>query len=106
MDGVKTGGLPNTRISSGETCLLAILPQNTKFIGGHGRDYTMADVKDYRKMLAETIKIVQKGMQDGKSVEDMKKGDVLKDYKSWGVFLDFLDTDYWIASIHDSYKSE
>jgi cyclase len=83
-----------------------IFPQNTKFIGGHGRDYTMADVKDYRKMLADTIKIVRKGMKAGKSVEYMKKEDVLKDYKSWGVFLDFLDTDYWIASIYDSYKSD
>jgi glyoxylase-like metal-dependent hydrolase (beta-lactamase superfamily II) len=81
-------------------------PQGIKFIGGHGRDYSMADVKEYRKMLVDTIKIVQKGMQDGKSVEDMKKDDVLKDYKSWGVFLEFLNTDYWIASVHDSYKNE
>ncbi len=81
-------------------------PQGIKFIGGHGRDYTMAEVKDYRKMLTDTIKIVQMGMNDGKSVEDMKKEDVLKDYKSWGVFLDFLDTDYWIASIHDSHKDD
>jgi glyoxylase-like metal-dependent hydrolase (beta-lactamase superfamily II) len=83
-----------------------IFPQNTKFIGGHGRDYTMADVKDYRKMLEETIKIVRKEMAAGKSVEDMKKEDVLKDYKSWGVFLDFLDADYWITAVHDSYKNE
>jgi glyoxylase-like metal-dependent hydrolase (beta-lactamase superfamily II) len=83
-----------------------IFPKNTKFIGGHGRDYTLADVRDYRKMLEETIKIVRKGMTAGKSVEDMKKEDVLKDYKSWGVFLEFLDTDYWITSIHDSYKSD
>lgn len=33
-------------------------PQGTKFIGGHGRDYSMTKVKDYRKMLADTIKIV------------------------------------------------
>jgi len=83
-----------------------IFPQSTKFIGGHGRDYTMAEVRDYRKMLADTIKIVQKGMKAGKSVEVLKQEDVLKDYKSWGVFLDFLDTDYWIASIYDSYKNE
>ena len=81
-------------------------PQGVKFIGGHGRDYSMAEVKDYRKMLADTIKIVQTEMEAGKSVEEMKSEDVLKDYKSWGVFLDFLDTDYWIASIHDSFKHE
>jgi cyclase len=81
-------------------------PQNTKFIGGHGRDYEKAEVKEYRKMLADTINIVQKGMKDGKSVEVMKQEDVLKDYQSWGVFLDFLDTDSWIASIYNSYKNE
>jgi cyclase len=85
---------------------IALFPQSTKFIGGHGRDYTMEDVKDYRKMLSDTISIVHKGMKAGKSVDDMKKEDVLKDYKSWGVFLEFLDTDYWITSIHDSYKNE
>ena len=83
-----------------------IFPQNTKFIGGHGRDYTMIDVEDYRKMLEETIKIVRKGIKMGKSVDDLKNEDVLKDYKSWGVFLDFLDTDYWITSICDSFKNE
>ncbi len=81
-------------------------PQGIKFIGGHGRDYSMAEVKDYRKMLMDSMKIVQKGMQDGKSVEDMKKEDVLKDYESWGIFLEFLDTDSWIASIYNSYKNE
>jgi cyclase len=81
-------------------------PKDTKYIGGHGKDYVLEDVKDYRKMLSDTIKIVQKGMKDGKSVDDMKNEDVLKDYESWGVFLEFLDTDYWITSIHDSYKNE
>ncbi len=83
-----------------------IFPQNTKFIGGHGRDYTMVDLNDYRKMLEETIKIVKKGVAAGKSAENMKKEDVLKDYKSWGVFLEFLDTDNWITSIYNSYKDE
>ena len=81
-------------------------PKDTKYIGGHGRDYTLGDVQDYRKMLTDTIKIVQKGIQGGKSVDDMKNEDVLKDYESWGIFLEFLNTDYWITSIYDSYKNE
>ena len=81
-------------------------PKDTKYIGGHGRDYTLGDVQDYRKMLTYTIKIVQKGIQGGKSVDDMKNEDVLKDYESWGIFLEFLNTDYWITSIYDSYKNE
>jgi len=81
-----------------------IFPEDTKFIGGHGRDYTMAEVKDYRSMLLDTINIVREGMKSGKSIEDMIKEDVLKDYKSWGVFLEFLNTDTWIKSIYQSYK--
>jgi glyoxylase-like metal-dependent hydrolase (beta-lactamase superfamily II) len=81
-------------------------PEGTKFIGGHGRDYTLEDVKDYRKMLDDTIKIVKKGMKDGKSVEDMINEDVLAEYKSWGIFLDFLDTDNWITSICNSFVND
>lgn len=78
-------------------------PEDTKFIGGHGRDYTMSDVKDYREMLSDTIKIVREGMKSGKSIEDMRQEDVLKDYESWGVFLEFLNTDTWIEFIYQSY---
>jgi cyclase len=85
--------------------VMDIFPQDTKFIGGHGRDYTMAEVKDYRNMLSDTIKIVRKGMKSGKSMEDMIQEDVLKDYKSWGVFLEFLNTDTWIEFIYQSYKN-
>jgi glyoxylase-like metal-dependent hydrolase (beta-lactamase superfamily II) len=85
---------------------IGLFPPSTKFIGGHGRDYTLEDVKDYRKMLTDTINIVHKKIKAGKSVEDLKQEDVLKDYKSWGVFLEFLDTDYWITSIFNSYKNE
>lgn len=83
-----------------------IFPENIKFIGGHGRDYTMAEVKDYRNMLSDTIKIVRQGMKSGKSVEDMRKENVLKDYESWGVFLEFLNTDTWIEFIYQSYKDQ
>jgi cyclase len=85
--------------------VIDIFPEDTKLIGGHGRDYTMAEVKDYRSMLLDTIKIVREGMKSGKSIEDMIKEDVLKDYKSWGVFLEFLNTDTWIKSIYQSLKN-
>ena len=81
-----------------------IFPEDTKFIGGHGRDYTMEEVKDYRNMLSDTIEIVREGMKSGKSIEDMRQEDVLKDYESWGVFLEFLNTDTWIEFIYRSYK--
>jgi hypothetical protein len=44
-------------------------------------------------------------MEEGKSVEDMQKERVLKDYESYNTFLRGLDTDYWIGAVYQSIKS-
>jgi len=81
-----------------------IFPDDTKFISGHGRDLSMDGVKDYYKMLLTTADIVKKGMGAGKSIADMRKERVLKDYESYNVLLDWLTTDYWIEAVYTSYK--
>jgi glyoxylase-like metal-dependent hydrolase (beta-lactamase superfamily II) len=83
--------------------VIEVFPSDTKFIGGHGRDYTMKDVIEYRQMLKETIAKVRAEMEKGKTVEDMKRMNVLQEWESWGEFLSFLNTDYWIESIYTSY---
>jgi glyoxylase-like metal-dependent hydrolase (beta-lactamase superfamily II) len=83
--------------------VIDVFPKDTKFIGGHGRDYTLKDVIEYRKMLKETIARVRAEMEKGKTVEDMKRSNVLQGWESWGEFLSFLNTDYWIESIYKSY---
>jgi len=83
--------------------IVVIYPPGTKFIAGHGRDYTMDDLKDYRRMLQTTIGIVQREMQAGRSLEQIQKAQVLKEWESWGEFLKFLNCDTWIESIFTSY---
>jgi len=78
-------------------------PSATKFIAGHGRDYTMANLKDYRQMLQTTIDIVHKEMKAGKDLGQIQKADVLKEWESWGEFLTFLNCDTWIECIVTSY---
>jgi cyclase len=85
---------------------LDIFPEDTKFISGHGKDSTYEDVKNYQKMLLTTIEIIKKEMMKGKSFQDMQKEKVLKDYESWGTFLTFLNTDYWINAVYTSYKDK
>jgi len=85
---------------------LDIFPEDTKFISGHGKDSTYEDVKNYQKMLLTTIEIVKKEMKAGKNLADMQKEKVLKDYESWGTFLTFLNTDYWINAVYASYKDK
>jgi hypothetical protein len=79
-------------------------PEGTKFIGGHGRDYSVQDVKDYRMMLIETIDIVREGMKAGKSAEAMQQEKILENYESWGEFLPFLNADRWIEFIFSSFE--
>ena len=81
-----------------------VFPGNTKFISGHGRDLPMEGFLDYQKMLLTTIEIVKKGMEEGKSVEDMQKERVLKNYESYNTFLRGLDTNYWIGAVYQSRK--
>jgi len=83
--------------------IVDIFPPETKFIAGHGRDYTMDDLKDYRQMLQTTIGIVQNEMEAGKSLKQIQKALVLKKWDSWGEFLTFLNCDTWIEFIFTSY---
>ena len=81
-----------------------VFPENTKFIPGHGRDLTMKEFMDYQKMLHTTIDIVKKGMKSGKSVEDMVKEKVLKDFEVYNTFIPELNTDFWIGAVYRNYK--
>ena len=53
-------------------------------------------------MLTETIDYVRKGMQSGKSLEDLKKAGVPDKWKSWG--NGFIKTDQWVETIYNSLK--
>jgi cyclase len=84
--------------------IIDFFPSDIKFIAGHGREYGMDDLKEYQKMLLTTIEIVRKEMKKGKSVEETKSANVLERWKDWGVYLEFLNTDYWIDAICRSYQ--
>lgn len=84
--------------------VIDFFPSDTKFIAGHGRDYSMNDLKEYQKMLITTIEIVRTEMKKGESVEETKSAKVLERWKDWGVYLEFLNTDYWIDAVYKSYQ--
>ena len=86
--------------------IIDIFPPQTKFISGHGKNYTFEDVVNYQRMLLATIEIVRKNMEAGKSVREMRREKVLKGYETWNIFIPFLNTDYWIEAVYNSYKDE
>lgn len=86
--------------------IVDIFPPNTIFIAGHGRDFTIEDVKQYKQMIGTTIDIVTSNMRAGKSLDEMQADDILNEFKHLGLFLDFLNTDKWIEFIFNSYKTD
>ncbi len=83
---------------------LEAFPQDVTFVSGHGKELSHAGVRDYKQMLLDTVEIVKAGKQSGKSIEDLKREDVLAEYKDWAFYLEFLDTDYWIEAVYNSLR--
>jgi hypothetical protein len=84
--------------------VIHVFPKETIFISGHGKDVGLAGVTHYREMLLKTIQIVKKGMAAGKSLAQLKKDKVLRDFASYEIYLPFLNMDYWIGAIYSRYR--
>jgi glyoxylase-like metal-dependent hydrolase (beta-lactamase superfamily II) len=83
--------------------VLQDLPADARIIPGHGPLASKADLQGYLAMLKETTGIVEKGLQQGKTAEQLKKDKVLAAYDAkWGA--GFIKTDNWIDTIANSLK--
>ena len=83
--------------------LIEIIPEGAKIIPGHGPLADINDLKAFAGMLRETTGIVQKAIQEGKSLEDIKaKGFSKVLVRKWG--HGFLNTDQWITIVYNSYQ--
>jgi glyoxylase-like metal-dependent hydrolase (beta-lactamase superfamily II) len=86
--------------------IIDIFPADTLFINGHGKNCTLEDVVKYQRMLLSSIEIVRNHMKAGKSIKEMRRESVLRDFKKWDSFIYFLNTDYWIEAVFNSYKDK
>lgn len=81
--------------------IITMMPADIKIIPGHGRIYTIEELKEYKKMVIETTNIVKKEFEKGKIPDEMKKGEILKDWKDWGEAFSCND---WIDYVYNSLK--
>jgi len=79
----------------------AQLPNDVKVIPGHGQLATLSDVREYSAMLKGTSTAVQAAINQGKSVDQMKKDKVLAawDKKYSG---QFITSDLFIETLYNS----
>lgn len=80
--------------------ILPTLPDDVKIIPGHGPLSNRKELQAYREMLVETSAIVEQGVREGKTAEELKEAKVLSKYDrlSWNFinsdrFLDILYRD-------------
>jgi cyclase len=81
----------------------AQLPADVKVIPGHGALSNLDDVRAYTKMLKETSAVVQKAINEKKTLEQMKSEKILA---PWDKFSGgFINTDAFIETLYNSLTS-
>ena len=76
--------------------VLDVFPEDTTFVGGHGRELDAAGVRAYRDDLIAMLGIVRTQLAAGRTAEQMVRDDVLKTFKPKYSLLAFLTPDAFI----------
>jgi hypothetical protein len=80
---------------------LADLPPDVKVIPGHGDLSTVAEVREYVKMLKETSTVIGRAIHAGQTVDEMKKAKLLAPWSA-KYSNDFVTADIFIETLYNS----
>src|ERR1700675_1526908 len=96
---VSSGGSVQGMIDAMEKAT-AQLTADVKVIPGHGALSNLDDVRAFTKMLKETSAVVQKAIDEHKTVDQMKQEKILAPWAKWSG--EFLDADKFIETLYNS----
>jgi cyclase len=96
---VNGGGSVQGMIAACEK-VLATLPADAKVIPGHGELATMDDLREYTKMMKDTLAVEQKAIAEDKTVEQMKSEKIMAPWQKYSGT--FVSSDAWIETIYNS----
>ena len=75
------------------------LPADVKVIPGHGDIADLDDVRTYTKMLIDTRAVVERGIQQKKTLDQLKQEKVLEPWKKYSG--DFVSSDAFIETLYN-----
>jgi glyoxylase-like metal-dependent hydrolase (beta-lactamase superfamily II) len=78
----------------------AQLPADVKVIPGHGALSNLDDVRAYTKMLKETSAVVQKALDEHKTLDQMKQAKILAPWEKFSG--SFINSDAFIETLYNS----
>jgi len=84
--------------------LIAELPADVKLIPGHGPVSTLAELREYHRMLVASMEIVGEQLAGGASVEDVVAAGLPAEWDSWGT--GFISTKAWLELVVASLAHE
>jgi len=99
---VASGGSVQGMIDAMEKAT-AKLPPDVKVIPGHGDLSNLDDVRAFTKMLRETSAVVQKAIDNHKTLEQMKQEKILEPWREkWAPEKAFINADAFIETLYNS----
>lgn len=84
--------------------LVDLFPSDVKLITGHGRDYSLDDLREHLRMTVATLDLIKRGMAEGKSAQNMVDEAILKDWERWDSSL--VSSETWITQAHESLSGQ
>lgn len=78
--------------------ILRVLPEDVTLVPGHADDCTMSEFRRFHEMLVRTRDIVRAGVEKGKTVEQLRKEDVLAGYAS---YESYMSRNGWLETLYD-----
>jgi cyclase len=84
--------------------LIVQFPPDVRLIAGHGRDYTLDDLREHYRMVVDTTDLIKKGIAGGKNAQDMIENDLLKDWEKWN--SPQVTTETWITQVCESLSGQ
>ena len=97
---VDSGGSVEGIIKACES-VIATLPADVKVIPGHGELSNLTEVREYAQMLKDTSAVVATALKAGKTLDQMKKEQVLAPW-SKKYSGDFINADAYIETLYNS----
>src|SRR6266481_4347551 len=102
---VASGGSVQGMIDAMEKATVQ-LPVDVKVIPGHGALSNLDDVRAFTKMLKETSAVVQKALNERKSLDQMKQEKILEPWREkWAPEKAFINADAFIETLYNSLTS-
>lgn len=75
------------------------VPEDWAVVPGHGPLSTLAELREFRRMLVETTALVRASLQAGRTREEVLAAGLPEEWSSWG--WSFISTERWLGQVLD-----